>query len=439
VISPPRSIQEIAALLRSGAATAVELAEATLERIEAFEPALNAFLTVTRTLALEQAAAVDDLLAAGVDLGPLMGVPIAVKDTFATRGVPTTGGSSTLARYVPRTDADVVVRLRAAGVVLVGKTNMNEFGWGLDPRLGRVNNPLDPSRTAGGSSGGSAAAVGSSNIVAAVGTDSGGSIRIPAAFCAVVGFKPSHGRVPDSGMLPGCWSLTDAGPIAHSAADAAAVFGCLARAPEEKQSCVCDPPTLGVLEDWIQECRPEIASALDCALTRLAQEGWRLIPVRLDLSGTHAAWMLTFLTETATALAPFLGERLADTSAEVRWAVNTGLTVPAHAYLRAGHFREQLRARVDKALGDVDALVAPTASAPPTADEPPPRDEAYYADMRFTVPFNLTGHPAVSLPARAAVEPAGLQLIGRLGDDERLLALAARLEDTLERRVVGAA
>jgi aspartyl-tRNA(Asn)/glutamyl-tRNA(Gln) amidotransferase subunit A len=424
------SIRELGRRLRARDVTAVELTRLAVDEIEEREPELNAFTTVLQEPAIAQARRVDEALARGEDPGPLAGIPVAVKDTFLVPGVPTTGGSSLFRDNTAVGEADVVARLRLAGAVLVGKTNMNEFGWGLDPRVGRVNNPLDTRLTAGGSSGGSAAAVASGSLAFAIGTDSGGSVRMPAAFCALVGLKPTHGLVPSGGKLPGCWSLNDSGPIARSVEDIRAVLSCLAAT-----TSAANPPTprpiLGVLSGAVDACRPPVAGAVRRSLNALDDHDWNSTDVDLDLGGAHEAWMTTFAAETAQTLAPFLGARAADVSADLRDLLAVGAGITAAEYVEAQAYRSSLTAAFDAALRTVEAVVTPTVPSPPEEDDPDAEAEEYFGDMRWTILSNLTGHPAVTIPIPALPVPAGLQLIGRRGSDDALLVLAQRLEAQL--------
>ena len=422
----PQSIAEIRELLRSRSTSALELTQLTIESLLAAEPDLNAFITIADELAYLQAREVDRALAGTGDPPPLAGVPVAVKDNFLTTGVPTTYGSSILRDHSPVGDADVVARLRDAGAILVGKTNMNEFAWGLDPAVGRVNNPFDPSLTAGGSSGGSVAAVASGNLVAAIGTDSGGSVRMPAAFCRVVGVKPTHGLVPSAGKLPGCWSLSDAGPITRSTQDAITLLDCLAPA-----KLIADPipntPKLATLSGSLELCQKPVADAMRSGLDAMRAAGCSVEEIALDFEGVHELWFSIFAAESALCLLPFLGDRLAAVSPDVRDLLAAGHSITLDQYVRAQELRRSLSKVFDDVLARFDALVTPTVPSPPSSAELTDEDDAYYGDMRWTILSNLSEHPAISipLPGRAL---AGVQLIGRRGGDANLLALAGRVE-----------
>jgi len=372
-----------------------------------------------RDEALAAAAAVDGRRVTG----PQAGVPVALKDVFATRGVRTTAGSEALVDAVPEADDTVVARLRAAGAVIVGKTNMNELGWGLSPRFGRVNNPCDPTRTAGGSSGGSAAAVGSGSVPLAMGTDSGGSVRLPAHYCGVVGLKPGWGRVPHRGA----GSLGAAGPLARTVDDAAALFAVVADTPGPVT--VRDrPPRLGLLAGALDGLEAPVEEALRRALERLA------VAESVEVDGIEAwepAWMATFMPECAAAQGPALQGSRHLLSRDVRVLHELGSRVPAPAYVRAQQARTLLHAAVERALEGVDALVTAAADHVAPVAEPGWEDEGWVGGMRFQAPFNLTGHPAISLPIPGPGLPVGLQLVGRRGADEDLLSLAAWVEGAL--------
>ncbi len=233
----------LAVLLRTRQLSPVELTEACLERIQAVNPTINVFLTVTAELARREARTAEARIMRGDYLGPLHGIPYAAKDLLCTKGIRTSCASRILADFVPDFDATVVERLRAAGAILVGKTHLHEFAFGLtnlNPHYGPARNPWDPARITGGSSGGSAAAVAASCVPLALGSDTGGSIRIPAALCGVTGLKPTYGRVSKHGVFPLAWSLDHVGPLAKTAADAAAALAVLAGADPRDPACLAE-------------------------------------------------------------------------------------------------------------------------------------------------------------------------------------------------------
>lgn len=419
----------MAAGLRRGELSAREIAAEALEAIEQWEPRLNAYITITRDRALNEAAVVDARLARGDDLGALMGVPYAVKDILAASGAPTTGGSRGLLDYRPNGDAAIVERLRAAGAVLVGKTNLHELGWGAE--LGRVSNPLDESLLAGGSSGGSAATVASGAIPVAVGTDGGGSIRIPAAFCGIVGLKPTVGRVPNRGHLPSAATVGSIGPLGRSVSDVRSVFGVLAEHMKIRGETASRPPRIGFVPASLTLAEPTIARSVTQAIDELARAGWTIEEIELDTRGAAAAWCLTYAAELAAALKPWLGNRLDATSEELRVMIALGERVPLRAYVLAQALRRRLFALLEEALRRVDALATTAVLSPPGAVEPGWDDDDFVGNGLWLQPTNLTGHPSVVLPLAPSLSGASLQLIGRFGHDEMLLDIAEAAEAAL--------
>jgi aspartyl-tRNA(Asn)/glutamyl-tRNA(Gln) amidotransferase subunit A len=425
----PASVAETVDLIRSRAATATELAELSLDAIEQKEAQLNAFTTILRESSLRSARRVDEAITAGLDPGALAGVPFAVKDGLLTIDAPTTAGSSVYRVGPASPEATAVSRLRQAGAILVGKTNMNEFGWGLDPSVGPVANPRAPGRSAGGSSGGSAAAVAAGSVVFALGTDAGGSVRMPAAFCGVTGLKPTHMEIPYDHAIPSSETLTDVGPIATTASDLRIVFDVLAGgrpslAPEA-------PPRLGIVADALTTCKPEVAEPVAEVIEALDRRGWTT-DVTLNASDAPEQWLTIFTAETAAAAIPTLRDLLPRMSADLRRLVADGQRVLAVDYLNAISFGRDLTARIDRTLNGLDAIVTPTVPSPAPEREPEWEDEDFFGDMRWTVPASLTGHPAITLPAPNAALPAGVQLIGRHGSDDRLLRIAELVQTALE-------
>jgi aspartyl-tRNA(Asn)/glutamyl-tRNA(Gln) amidotransferase subunit A len=427
-----RSVSELAALLRGGECSAVEIATSALEAVEEAEPRLRAFITITARRALAQARAVDLAIAQGRDLGPLMGVPWAVKDVFATEGIPTTGGSDALRDHRPGPDAEIVSRMDRAGAVLVGKTNLHELGWGLSREIGRTNNPHDVSLGSGGSSGGSAAAVACGAIPLAVGTDGGGSVRMPAAYCAIVGLKPTHGRISMAGHLPAAWSVGDAGPMARSVVDVASAFSVLTGQRAGPASHGRSELRIGLVAEAAEGASAEVGEAYAAATSALASS-FALDEVQLDLSGAFSAWAITYACELSDALRHWLAGRIGETSPELQEIIAMGLAVPAPSYLQAQRLRTRLFHDVEAALRTREVLVTPGVLGPP------PATEDYWTDDEATgnswlSPLNLTGHPAVVLPLGRPGSGASMQVIGRYGDDEGLLAAALRIEELLTAR-----
>lgn len=427
------SLVELGKQLRAKTVSATELARRSLATAEEWQPTVNAFISITHERAIEEARHVDEAIAQGLDLGPLMGIPYAVKDALSASGAPTTGGSPALQQHRIDVDADLIARLRDGGAVLIGKTNLHELGWG--PEAGPVRNPIDPSLVAGGSSGGSAAAVCAGIVPIAIGTDAGGSIRIPAAFCGIVGFKPTFGRVSASGHLPTVWSLGEVGPLARAVADARLVFECIADPHVGRSTRSDEAPASGanlaVIPESVASAAATIAASVSAAIEQLGGGGWTIEERTLDDQGALAAWAVTYASELSTALRPWLADRIAHVSKELRTMIDLGDCVPAPTYLAAQRHRTRLFALVEAALEDVDALALPTVVTPPTAGEPDWGDESYVGNNRWLVPFNLTGHPAITLPLSPLGSGAALQLVGAVDGDEKLLAIAQQAEEIL--------
>lgn len=447
--------RELGALLRGGQTSAVEVAEAVLARIEALEPRINAYITVAAGQALADARRCDAELAAGRDRGPLHGIPLAVKDLFDTAGLRTTAGSRILAGRVPEEDAESVARLRAAGAVVVGKTNLNEFACGVtttNAHYGDTANPWDLARTAGGSSGGSAAALAAGMCTVAVGTDTGGSIRIPAALCGVVGLKPTYGRVSCRGIMPLSWEQDHAGPMARSVWDAAAMLNVMAGwdpgDPATRRAPVPDyvaglnggPAGLriGVDRDLaLGGIGGEVRAAFEAALDLLAGLGARVVDVHAPaLEEGMAPALVIWGAEAAAVHAEWLRTRPEDYDPAVRPRLEWGLGLPGIEVARAQRARRRLQREVDLLFDEVDLLATPTCAlgAPPRGAAGVVVDgaevEVLPALTRFSRVFNLLGLPAISVPCGFTAEglPLGLQLVGAPLDEVRVLRAAYAYE-----------
>ena len=444
-----RSIAEIAPHLQRGDISPVDLVRACLARIEARRE-LNAFITVTVESALADAATAEREIAAGDYRGPLHGVPVSVKDLVDVAGTPTTSGSAVPPR-LPQTDARVVQRLRAAGAVLIGKTNLHEFALGTtgdESAFGAVRNPFDPTRSAGGSSSGAAVALVEGMCFASIGTDTGGSIRIPAAACGVVGLKPGYGEVSAEGVVPLSTTCDHVGPLTRTVADARIVYEALVGAP-------CGPgvapalATLGVPGGYLLErLDPDVRAALTRVREVLVLAGHTVH----DAEIAHAriapdVYPHIVLPEASRYHRTTLVGHAGAYSPGVRLRLEMGGYVLAEDYVRALALREVLRTSVERALGRCDALLLPALAitAPPLGatavaiDGTPEPVRA--AMLRLTQLFNLTGHPAISIPCGHTPTglPVGMQLVGRHGDTAGLLELASALEDLISDQSVGGA
>ena len=424
--------------------TAIERLDASLAAIAEHGARTNAFILVDAEGARAAARAVDDERRRGVDRGPLHGMPISVKDLIDVAGQPTTAASRVRAGHVATHDAPVVQRLRDAGAVLIGKTNLHEFALGTtseESAFGPVRNPVDPTRSAGGSSGGSAAAVALGMGVASVGSDTGGSIRIPAAACGVVGLKPSLGEVPTDGVVPLCVTFDHVGPITRSVADAAVLWAVLAgRAIPRIESPAPSALALGALGGYFTALlERDVRVAFDRAIERLRAAGASIEPRTLHGTDTITdTYVNISLPEAAHWHAPTLDARAADYQPPVRERLLRGRTILAVDYLRARETRDALRNAVDAALDRCSALVLPTLPivAPVLGAEAVTMDNGESvvvraAMLRLTQLFNITGHPAISLPVPANGLPVGLQLVGRREKTTELLATASTIERLL--------
>jgi aspartyl-tRNA(Asn)/glutamyl-tRNA(Gln) amidotransferase subunit A len=429
--------------LRAGRLSAEVLVEDCLANIAARNDELRAFITVTADSARAAARQADLELGARVDRGPLHGIPIAVKDLVDQSGTPTTSGSA-VPPHAPAADAVVVERLRAAGAVLVGKTNLHEFAFGTtseDSAFGAVRNPLDPSRSAGGSSGGSAAAIASGMALAALGTDTGGSVRIPSAACGLVGLKPGFGEVPVDGVVPLSTTLDHVGPLARTVTDAAALYGVLTRGgPRALKAPDLARLTFGRLTGYFEELlEAEVRSAYDAALAALGAAGARIVERTLPHAADVPAIYLHIVLPEAAAYHAATLERCPERyTPNVRLRLEMGRYILAEDYLRALAAQRVIRNEVDQALDGVDALVLPSLAiaAPPlgldAVDFDRRREPVRAVMLRLTQGFNLSGHPAIALPCGSSRRlPASLQLVGRHARTWALLDLAASVERRL--------
>jgi len=449
------TIEELAPLLQDKQVSPVEVTRAYLERIEALDEALNAYITVTAAQALADARRCEEEIMRGDYRGPLHGVPVALKDLYDTAGVPTTAASKIYADRVPAEDATSVTRLRAAGAIILGKTNLHEFAYGVTSEssyFGPARNPWDPERVAGGSSGGSGAAVAAGLCVVATGTDTGGSIRIPAALCGIVGLKPTYGRVSCHGVLPLSWALDHPGPMTRSAYDAAVMLAAMAgydpRDPASADVPVPDYTTglseslaglrVGLDPEWaLTGVHDEVRSAFQAALDVLKDLGANVVEVSVPglEEGMEAA--LTILSAEATAVhEEFLRTRPDDYQPDVRARLEKGFQVRGIDYGRARRKGEELRREFDLLFQEVDLFATPMCAIP--APKIGQREVTIGGESvpvmasltRYTRVFNLTGLPAITVPCGFSSEglPIGLQLGGRAWDEATVLRAAYAYE-----------
>ena len=456
------TISESAELLRRKEISPVELATACLDRIERLNPVLNAFITVTRESAMVEARVAEDEIQRGHWRGPLHGIPIGLKDLIDTAGVRTTCGSALFADRVPTEDAFVVQRLKRAGAVLIGKQNLQEFAYGgtsASSHFGAVHNPWNPETIAGGSSGGSAAAVAAGMCFGAIGSDTGGSIREPAAFCGIVGLKPTYGRVSTRGVFPLSWSLDHVGPICRSVMDVALMLEAIAGYDAVDATCV-DWPTeeyakalssktdfrIGIArQPFFADLDPDIGLAINEAIevirkmsavseARPSGRASSLELIEVDLPSIPTAVQApevyaihkNYYANSPELYRPWMRERLAQAAAS-----NTA------AYVEDRFALERVRRTVNGVFAEVDLLITPTTPVPPITIEeasnmsPAPAGEVW---LRNTRPFNAYGLPTISIPCgfTKAELPIGLQIAGPRFGERRVLAFAHAFEQSTD-------
>jgi aspartyl-tRNA(Asn)/glutamyl-tRNA(Gln) amidotransferase subunit A len=448
------SLSAASELVRARKVSPVELTKICLARIERLNPILNAFITVTASQALADARAAESEIAKGRRRGPLDGIPIALKDLFDTAGVKTTAASAIFADRVPNEDADVVRRLKAAGAIILGKLNMQEFAYGdtsAQSHFGPVRNPWNPNLIAGGSSGGSAAAVAAGLCYGALGSDTGGSIRQPAAYCGIAGLKPTYGLVSTRGVVPLSWSLDHVGPMCRTVADTAALLQVIAGYdPLDTNSLSGTPPAyatamrrdvsrlrLGIPRSpFYDNLDPEIEQAIDAALQVLRRLTASVRDVELPryatlpVSGAEAyAFHAPYFTKTPELYQPVTRRRL-----------EAGSMVTASAYVTGKRELDRLRRAVGEVFTTVDLLVTPTTPIPPVtvqegvddAGTPPPGGVA--PSLRNTQPFDIYGLPSISIPcgfSRSGI-PIGLEISGPHLGEPAVLALAHAYEQATD-------
>ena len=442
VVPLPLTLADASELVRRKKISPVELTRACLERIEQLNPTINAFITVMHDSALAEARAAEAAIHAGNWRGPLHGIPIGLKDLIDTAGVKTTCGSALFADRIPTEDAHIVKLLKTAGAVLIGKQNLQEFAYGgtsTSSYFGPVHNPWDPKRIAGGSSGGSAAAVATGMCFGAIGTDTGGSVREPAAFCGIVGLKPTYGRVSTRGVFPLSTSLDHVGPLCRTVTDTALLLQAIAGYDKSDPFSVDWPvdsytPTLNahtplrvgiVRRPYFDDLDPDIASAIDEALKRIHTEVLEIelpsTPAAVQAPEVYAVHAQNFASSPEL-YGGWIQERL-------KQAAKVGTI----AYVEARRQLDRVRRAIDDVFSQVDFLITPTTPVPPITIEealhmsPDPAGELW---LRNTRPFNAYGVPAISIPCgftRSGL-PIGLQIAGPRFGEARLLSFGFAFE-----------
>jgi aspartyl-tRNA(Asn)/glutamyl-tRNA(Gln) amidotransferase subunit A len=448
------TLQEASEALRSGKTSSSELTNACLDRIATVDPVLNAFITVTGDSAMQQAEAMDAELRAGHYRGPLHGIPIALKDLLDTKGVRTTAGSAVYEKRIPGEDATVVRKLRDAGAVILGKTNLHEFaygGSGVISHWGPVHNPWDKTRTTGGSSSGSAAAVAAGFCFAAIGTDTAGSIRLPSAYCGITGLKPTYGLVSVSGVIPLCWSYDHVGPMTRTALDAAIVLDAIAGYDPEDPNSIVMPyepiaPNIGNLPKglrvaitggmFLTDLDPEVEQGFKSAMQLLFRV-FETTPFTIDVPLETERTVR--LAEPFAYHAPLMRHSSHLYQPATLTRIKTGEGISAAEYLRA---REELRDFRKRSLAlweKIDLLASPCVPSLAARIDDLVNDIAGLRArelhmLRNTRPFNALGTPTISIPC--GVTPSGMPLALQLAAaprNDHLLLQAAHALDRVTR------
>ncbi|WP_046866097.1 amidase [Microvirga massiliensis] len=440
-------ITEISAAIDQGLVSPVELTQASIERAEASSSDYNAFTLLAQDRALRLARAAEERARAGARLGDLDGIPIAIKDMVDVRGLPTSNGSGPAWRSWPARSAAVVDNLERTGAVIIGKTTPHELGVGIDnnnPHYGATRNPWMRERSPGGSSGGSAAAVALGIVAGAVGTDTGGSIRIPASACGIFGLKGTFGHLPTEGVTPIAWSLDHVGPMAAHADDLELLFRAMAdgQLPPADRSARAGLKGLriGVPNRYFNErIQRSVANAYEAALRAFEEQG--AIVEAVDLPSCSDAVADAFIlsqVEAAYAHRDRIPQHLGELGDDARAFLQIGQSVMALAFVDAVQRQARFRRAMDAVFATIDILVVPATPAPA---QPIGASEVRFGDeveplfncmIRYTSVFNVSGHPALATPCPIGAEglPTGIQIVGPMGSEHWLLGIAARYEES---------
>ena len=449
------TIQEASQKIRSGELSPVELTQAAIASIVRLQPYLNAFVTITESFALEQARQAEKEIWAGRYRGPLHGIPYAAKDLYYTQGIRTTMGSKIMADFVPDHDATVIKKLHTAGAVLVGKAGLHEWAYGItstNPHFGAVRNPWALDRIPGGSSGGSTAALASGQCLFSLGSDTGGSIRIPASLCGVVGLKPTFGRVSRHGVFPLSHTLDHTGAFGLTTRDTAWIYETIAGVDVHDDSSVDRPNPTPLLDDthrldgkrigiprnfYFDQLDPDVDAAVHVAIKTMEEIGATLVEIEVpDIGEFNAVARLIQLAEASSVHRRRLREQPEDFGDDVRVLLEQGLFISATDYLDAQRRRRELNRGFNDLLQQVDVIVVPT--IPITAAKigqmtttiGDTEENVRLATTRLVRALNLTGLPLLSVPCGLSLEglPIGLQLIGPLFGEAGLLEIGHAYE-----------
>lgn len=449
-------LHELARKIREGETSSLAVMESLLRRISSLDPQIQAYLTVSHEHALAGAQQKDREIGAGKNSGSLHGVPLALKDNIETKGLRTTNGAKQLYDNTPAADAVIVRKLKKAGAIIFGKLNMHEIALGGttdNPHYGFTRNPWDGSRIPGGSSGGSAAAVAAGMCPASFGTDTAGSIRIPAALCGIVGLKPTLGRVSRSGVFLLSWSMDCVGPITRSVRDAALLLEViggfdskdpatsrkrLPRYTEELEGEV-KGIRVGICKDYYSDLvEPDVHHAFQGAIAEISRLGTHIVELPLNLERAHvsAAHEIILASEAATYYEPHLRANIGDFGLDVRLRLQRGLAIPAVHYLKAQQVRTVIQQRFRDFFDQIDVMASPTVAVPAplrgqqTVPAGGVERSLREALVSLTLPVNLVGFPAITVPCGFSSHglPIGLQLVGRPFDEATLLRVAHGFE-----------
>lgn len=446
------TIAEAARAIRTGEVSPVELVQKSLDQIQAHDEVLRAWITVCADEALAQAMTAEAEVRAGKSRGPLHGVPVGLKDNIATRGVRTTAGSRVLGNWIPDHDATVAERLRASGAIVLGKLNLHEFAWGGtsdNPHYGTVRNPWNTDRFPGGSSGGSGVAVAARMCFGALGTDTGGSIRLPSSINGITGIRPTYGRVSNHGIIPLAWSMDTAGPMARTAEDCALMFDAIAgHDPKDPTTAArsaggysqdlgksIQGTRIGIIPDYFfHHLQPDVEAAVRKAVKTFESLGADVVDVPIDhIHGNISAQLTIESAEPSTYHQKWLRESPELYGADVRALLEVGELMLATHYLQAQRYRTVLREEFVRAFESVDLFVCPTlpftatpVGATKVKIEGDTEESMLSAIMQFTGVASLTGLPAMSAPCGFDRDglPIGMQLIGRPFEEHRLFQVA---------------
>ncbi|MFD1037428.1 amidase [Virgibacillus byunsanensis] len=427
-----KSIEEIGQLYRKKEVSPYEITKATIERLNTLEPKLNAFITVLSEEALIQAKKAEDTFVKGVEVGKLYGIPVSLKDIFDTKGIRTSLGSKIMKDYVPTENSHVYDAFSKAGAIIVGKNNMLEFAYGsVHPEYGQCNNPWDINRTAGGSSSGSASSIAAGIGFASIGTDTGGSIRLPSSFCGVVGLKPTYETVSRRGLFNLSHSLDHIGPITRTVRDNAIVLEGISTNQINYDSVFTESikgMKIGVIRSFIDSnTHSEVEELVASAVEKLTELGGNVVDVKIPgIETFNDIGFPILMSEGSYHHRDWYPKWAEDYAEGTQIVLKEGFSVSAVTYLEAVEKKKEFREKLVDLFENFDVLVSPTSPSPATKNDPSFEDTTYDYLQR-TMPFNISGNPAITVPAGLTPSenlPVGLQFIGRHYDESTLYRVA---------------